>query len=92
MASPAGGAPDTLASIKSATWIAGAVPIAFVLHMMLFRNSYNNSGILRIGFTNLLAGAAFIWLSKVSEIVPEPYLVSLRENLQRTGTVCLQYT
>lgn len=81
MASPTSGAPDTLASIKSATWVAGAVPVAFVLHMMLFRNSWNTSGLLRIEFTKLLAVAAIVWLGKVSEIVPEPYLVSL-------GTIC----
>ncbi|KAL9477493.1 hypothetical protein ACSS6W_007334 [Trichoderma asperelloides] len=74
MASPTSGAPDTLASIKSATWVAGAVPVAFVLHMMLFRNSWNTSGLLRIEFTKLLAVAAIVWLGKVSEIVPEPYL------------------
>lgn len=83
MASPTGGAPDALASFKFASWAAGAVPIAFVLHMLLFRTSGNNFGLLGLEFTVFLAAAAFLWLGVVSEIVPEPYLVSIiRENLQ----------
>ncbi|KAM0265183.1 hypothetical protein ACHAQJ_000336 [Trichoderma viride] len=70
-------APDALAlaaSFKFATWAAGAVPIAFVLHVLLFRSTGSNSGGLGLGFTGFLAAAAFLWLGVVSEIVPEPYL------------------
>ncbi|KAK1241207.1 hypothetical protein MKX08_001181 [Trichoderma sp. CBMAI-0020] len=73
MASPPG-APDALTNFKFASWAVGAVPIAFVLHMLLFRTCGNNSGSLGLGFTVLLAAAAFLWLGVVSEIVPEPYL------------------
>ncbi|KAM0522561.1 hypothetical protein ACHAPE_002153 [Trichoderma viride] len=74
MASPTGRAPDALASFKFASWAAGAVPIAFALHVLLFRTRGNNSGLLGLGFTVTLAAAAFLWLGVVSEIVPEPYL------------------
>lgn len=83
MASPTGGAPDALASFKFASWAAGAVPIAFVLHTLLFKTSANSSGSLGFGFNVFLAAAAFLWLGVVSEFVPEPYLVSItRENPQ----------
>jgi hypothetical protein len=83
MASLKGGAPDALANFKFASWAAGAVPIAFVLHVLLFKTGANGSGSLGLGLTVFLAAAAFLWLGVVSEIVPEPYLVSItRENLQ----------
>ncbi|EHK50356.1 glycosyltransferase family 59 protein [Trichoderma atroviride IMI 206040] len=63
MASLISGAPDALGTFKFASWAAGAVPIAFVLHVFLFRTSGNSAG-------NL----AFLWLGVVSETVPEPYL------------------
>lgn len=88
MASPTGGAPDALASFKFASWAAGAVPIAFVLHILLFRTSGTNSGMLGLGFTVFLAAAAFLWLGVVSEIVPEPYLVSRIRESSSTCTVC----
>ncbi|KAL7924472.1 glycosyltransferase family 59 protein [Trichoderma austrokoningii] len=71
MASPISGAPDAL---KFASWAAGAVPIAVILHVLLFRTSGSNSRTLGLGFTSFLAAAAFLWLGAVSEIVPEPYL------------------
>jgi alpha-1,2-glucosyltransferase len=85
-------APDALAtaaSFKFATWAAGAVPIAFVLHMLFFRSSGSSSGRLGLGFTVFLAAATFLWLGVVSEIVPEPYLVSVWERIYKTNdTVC----
>ncbi|UKZ66260.1 uncharacterized protein TrAtP1_007434 [Trichoderma atroviride] len=74
MASPISGAPDALGTFKFASWAAGAVPIAFVLHVFLFRTSGNSAGNLGLGFTVFLAAAAFLWLGVVSETVPEPYL------------------
>lgn len=64
------------ASLQFATWAAGAVPIAFTVHMLLFRGSGNSHGGLGLFFTIVLAAATFLWLGVVSEIVPEPYLVS----------------
>ncbi|KAH6608432.1 glycosyltransferase family 59 protein [Trichoderma cornu-damae] len=62
------------AKLKFATWAAGAVPTAFLLHKLLFRGSSSNSGGLGLAFTVTLAAAAFLWLGVVSEVVPEPYL------------------
>lgn len=81
-----GGTPDALASFQFASWAAGAVPIAFALHMLLFRTSGNHSSIASLAFTVSLAAAAFLWLGLVSAIVPEPYLVSFRETLYTTRT------
>ncbi|RFU78483.1 alpha-1,2 glucosyltransferase alg10 [Trichoderma arundinaceum] len=71
------GAPDALAiasKLKFATWAAGAVPIAFILHVLLFKSDNRHTGGLGLLFTVLLAAATFLWLGVVSEIVPEPYL------------------
>lgn len=79
----ASNAPDAFAiaaKFQFATWAAGAVPIAFVLHILLFRGNGSSSGGLGLFFTVSLAAATFLWLGVVSEIVPEPYLVSLQEN------------
>ncbi|UKZ79897.1 hypothetical protein TrVFT333_007660 [Trichoderma virens FT-333] len=88
----ASNAPDALGiagKFQFATWAAGAVPIAFALHLLLFRNNGSNSGGLGLLFTVSLAAAAFLWLGVVSEIVPEPYLV----RLQTSNTLCgLYYT
>lgn len=88
------GAPDAL-SIASkftfATWAAGAVPIAFVLHMFLFRSSGSNSSGLGIVFTVFLAAATFLWLGVVSDFVPEPYLVSLRGSANEQDIVRYAY-
>jgi hypothetical protein len=88
MASLTGGAPDALANFKFASWAVGAVPIAFVLHVLLFRTSGNNSGVLSLGYTVFLAAAAFLWLGVVSEIVPGPYLVSVGKIYSMHSTVC----
>lgn len=88
MASPRSRAPESLADVKTATWIAAALPLAFLLHTMLFKNIVNgNSKLMRMEFTYFLAVAALAWLGKVSEFVPEPYLVSLGKSTTRT--VCL---
>ncbi|KAL7932992.1 glycosyltransferase family 59 protein [Trichoderma chlorosporum] len=73
----ASNAPDALAiaaRFQFATWAAGAVPIAFILHILLFRGSGSSSGGLGPVLTVFLAAATFLWLGVVSEIVPEPYL------------------
>ncbi|OTA04334.1 GT59 alpha-1,2 glucosyltransferase [Trichoderma parareesei] len=62
------------ASLQFATWAAGAVPIAFTVHMFLFRGSGNSHGGLGLFFTIVLAAATFLWLGVLSQIVPEPYL------------------
>lgn len=72
-------APDTLAiaaQFRFATWAGGAVPIAFVLHILLLRSVDNGSARLGLVFAVFLAAATFLWLGVVSEIVPDPYLVS----------------
>lgn len=77
----ASNAPDAFAlaaKLQFAAWAAGAVPIAFVLHFLLFKGNSSNSGGLGLLFTVSLAAATFLWLGVVSEIVPEPYLVSLQ--------------
>lgn len=88
MVSPISGAPDALTNFKFASWAAGAVPIAFVLHVLLFRSSGHSAGNLGLGFTVFLAAAAFLWLGVVSEIVPEPYLVSI---IRGEPAKCTQY-
>ncbi|KAK0761384.1 hypothetical protein N5P37_006334 [Trichoderma harzianum] len=73
----ASNAPDALtiaAKFQFATWAAGAVPVAVILHILLFRGNSSSSGGLGLLFTVLLAAATFLWLGVVSEIVPEPYL------------------
>ncbi|TFB00467.1 Dol-P-Glc protein [Trichoderma ghanense] len=62
------------ANLQFATWAAGAVPIAFIVHILLFRSSGSKSGGLGIFFAVFLTAAVFLWLGVVSEIVPEPYL------------------
>ncbi|KAH0491010.1 hypothetical protein TgHK011_002456 [Trichoderma gracile] len=61
------------ANLQFATWAAGAVPIAFIVHMLLFKGSTGH-GLLGLFFTVFLAAATFLWLGVVSEVVPEPYL------------------
>ncbi|PNP55526.1 hypothetical protein THARTR1_04356 [Trichoderma harzianum] len=73
----ASNAPDAFAlaaKFQFATWAAGAVPIAFILHILLFRGNGSSFGGLGSLFTVSLAAATFLWLGVVSEIVPEPYL------------------
>ncbi|KAL7942599.1 glycosyltransferase family 59 protein [Trichoderma barbatum] len=71
------GTPDALAiaaKFQFATWAAGAVPVAFILHILLFKSSGSTAGGLSLVFIVFLAAATFLWLGVVSEIVPEPYL------------------
>ncbi|KAL6872841.1 glycosyltransferase family 59 protein [Trichoderma novae-zelandiae] len=74
MASDAPDARSVGANLQFATWAVGAVPVALVVHMVLFRGSGSTTGRLGLSFTVCLAAATFLWLGVVSEIVPEPYL------------------
>lgn len=73
------------ANLQFATWAAGAVPVAFIVHILLFKGNGSASGGLGLFFAVFLAAATFLWLGVVSEVVPEPYLVSVL--LQYSNTV-----
>ncbi|KAL7803503.1 glycosyltransferase family 59 protein [Trichoderma aethiopicum] len=62
------------ANLQFATWAAGAVPVAFIVHILLFKGNGSASGGLDLFFAVVLAAATFLWLGVVSEVVPEPYL------------------
>ncbi|PTB76431.1 glycosyltransferase family 59 protein [Trichoderma longibrachiatum ATCC 18648] len=62
------------ANLQFATWAAGAVPVAFIVHILLFKGNGSASGGLGLFFAVFLAAATFLWLGVVSEVVPEPYL------------------
>ncbi|EQL00149.1 glycosyltransferase family 59 protein [Ophiocordyceps sinensis CO18] len=66
--------PQTGVTIGTQAWAVCTLPLAFLVHLVVFHKQSVSPRTWTLILPVFLAGACFVWLSAVSKTVPEPYL------------------